>query len=321
LHSDLPEAHIEETVFLNANSDYEVYTPSPASSQELIESAQSTDALMVQYSEIDRNVISSLPNLKVISRYGIGVDCIDLDAANEFNIAVTNVPSYCEEEVATHTLALILNGIRKLNIYNSEVRNDSWGWKNNKPIYSLNDTTLGFVGFGKIPKKIVDFTEGFNFDYLTFDPNLQKEVIEKYPIEQVGWKQLLLRSDIISVHCPLNADTKNKFDKEAFKLMKSNSLIINTARGGIVNEPALVWAIKNEQIAGAGIDVMNTEPPQSSPLFQYENVVVTPHMAWYSESSLENLRIKTAENIVLYFEGKDPHGFVNRQNIVSKNYR
>jgi len=315
LQSDLSDTDIEEEIFANANYDYDISTPDPTTESELIESAKKSDALMLQYREMNEAVISSLPNLKIISRYGIGVDCIDIDAANDCNVAVTNVPSYCEEEVATHTISMILNSIRKLSTYDVEVKNGCWDWKKNRPIKKVSETTLGFMGFGKIPRKILELVAGFDFNCITYDPYIQENVISTYPVERVSWNELLTQSDIISIHSPLNSETENKFDVKAFKSMKSQAVIINTARGGIVNEQKLGEAIKRGEIAGAGIDVMSTEPPQSSPLKQIESVTITPHMAWYSESSLDNLRRRTAENIISFFEGDYPHGFVNEDYI------
>jgi len=312
---DMPDASIEQQVFDEANEDYHVRVGQAASEHELIELARDADGLIVQYAEVSENVLRNLPELKIVSRYGIGVDSIDIRSASKHQVAVTHVPSYCEEEVATHTLSLLLGVNRHIAGFDAQVKDGVWDWKHGRPIPSLNGLNVGFVAFGKIPRTFMQLAAGFEFQYQTFDPYLSPEDVADLPIKLVSWEKLLGSSDIISIHAPLTDQTRGMLDQKAFEQMQPHAVVINTARGAIINEEALYWALSNGEIAGAGIDVMVEEPPVDSPLLEHDAIVITPHVAWYSEASVDSLRRKTAENLVRYFAGDRPHGFVNQGEI------
>ena len=308
---DLPDTTVERTVFSSAAGEYEIVTGTARSESELIEMAEGSEGLIIQYAQVSEQVLDALPELRVVSRYGIGVDSIDIDAANRHGVAVTHVPSYCEEEVATHALALLLSVTRNTAAYDRQIKAGTWDWKMGQPLRPLMGRTLGFMAFGKIPRTLMQLTEGLDFTYLTHDPYLDEEAVAGLPIELVSWERLLAESDIISIHAPLVDETRGKFDRAAFSEMRDDAIIINTARGPIIDEAALDWALSEGQIAGAGIDVMSEEPPSASPLFKHDAIVISPHVAWYSERSVTALRRKTAENVVRYLVGDEPHGFVN----------
>lgn len=307
--ADYPDADIERTVF--DDIDAEVVVGHAETEAELIELGEGADALLVEYVEVTERVLDALPDVQVVSRYGIGVDNVDVEAATERGVTVTNVPSYCEEEVATHALSLLLSVARKTAHYTAAVKSGTWDWKIGQPIEPLVGRTVGFAAFGKIPRKFTELAAGFGFDYLVYDPYLDEADIEDHAVEKVDFDTLLDESDVISIHAPLVDETRHMFDDEAFGRMRDSAILVNTARGPIIDEDALNDALRDGEIAGAGLDVMADEPVHDSPLFELDSVVLTPHVAWYSEGSLGELRRKAAENVVLVLQGEEPHGLIN----------
>lgn len=306
---DFPDADIERSVF--DDIDATVVVGHATSEDELVELAAGADALIVQYAQVSERVFEELEDLVVVSRYGIGVDNVDIDAATDRGVAVTNVPSYCEEEVATHTLTLLLSVVRKTPQYTEAIKDGTWDWKIAAPIRPLVGNTMGFVAYGKIPRTVAELAAGFDFEYLVYDPYVDEEDIADEPVEKVTFEALLERSDVVSIHAPLVEETRHLFDADAFEQMRDDAVVVNTARGPIIDEDALYDALTNGEIAGAGLDVMADEPVTSSPLFDLDSVVVTPHVAWYSERSMSELRRKAAENVLALLCGGDPHGQVN----------
>ncbi|MFC6838074.1 C-terminal binding protein [Halomarina ordinaria] len=308
--ADYPDAEVERAVFDAVDADVVVgHAESPA---ELVELARGADALLVEYADVTAAVLDALDDLVVVSRYGIGVDNVDVEAATGREVAVTNVPSYCEEEVATHVLALLLTVVRETAQYTAAVESGTWDWKVATPIEPVVGKTVGFVAYGKIPRAVVRLARGFDFEYLVYDPYLDAGDIADEPVERVDFETLLAESDIVSVHAPLVDETRHLFDADAFARMRKDAVLVNTARGPLVDETALNDALREGELGGAGLDVMVDEPVESSPLFELDSVVVTPHVAWYSERSLDEVRRKAAENVVRFLEAGEPHGFVNR---------
>lgn len=316
--ADFPDADTELAVFEGADADVEVVVGSANSADELVELAEGADGLLVQYAQVTEDVLAELPDLAVVSRYGIGVDNVDVEAASAHDVAVTHVPSYCEEEVATHAFSLLLTVARKTALYDREVKSGTWDWKVGRPIEPLSGKTVGFVAFGKIPRTFADLADGFDFDYLTYDPYLDEADVADHPVEKVDFETLLAEADVISIHTPLVEETHHMFDDEAFERMKESAILLNTARGPIIDEGALHDALAAGEIAGAGLDVMEEEPTHESPLFDLDSTVVTPHVAWYSEASVTELRRKTAENVVRYLQGSRPHGIVNEESVTAE---
>lgn len=315
--TDFPGVETERQVFESAGDNVTVTAGSPDSEAELVDLASGTDGLVVQYAHVSASVLEQLPELSVVSRYGIGVDNIDVEAASAHDVAITHVPSYCEEEVATHAIALLLTLTRKTSRYDREIKSGSWDWKIGRPIDPLVGKTIGFAAFGKIPRKVTELLQGFDLEYLVHDPYLSDVDVANRSVELVSFETMLAESDVVSIHTPLVEETRHLFDAEAFSRMKESALLINTARGPVVDESALNDALQDGEIAGAGLDVMAEEPTHESPLFAQENTVISPHVGWYSESSLTELRRKAAENVVRYLNGADPHGFVNASEISS----
>ena len=284
------------------------------SEDELIKIARDADGLLnLYFGPISRRVIESLTRCKVISRYGIGIDTIDIPAATEHGIIVTNVPSYCIDEVSDHTMALILGCARKIVLLNSKVKNREWDFKISKPIFRLKGKVLGLIGFGKIARTIARKAKVFGFNLLFYDPYISEEIIKKYPAESVSLKELLKESDFVSIHTPLNQETRHLLGEEQFKIMKDTAFLINTARGGIVDTEALYKALREGWIAGAALDIIEGVPPLTSQdlLLKLENVIVTPHAAWYSEESIIELQESAAEEVARVLKGEWPLSVVN----------
>jgi len=311
---DYPDLDIERRIITEAGG-----TLIPAqcrSEEEVIQKAKDAHGLLTQYAPISRKVIEALSQCRVIARYGIGVDNIDISAATQRKIVVVNVPSYCEEEVANHTLALILACVRKIFLFNQAIRKGNWDWKLGRPIVRLSEQKLGLIAFGKIAKMVARKARAFGFSLMGFDPYVSDEEFAAEGVRKVDLDYLLKNSDIICVHAPLTQETRHMLGREEFKKMKSSSFLVNTSRGAVVDEKALYEALRGGQIAGAALDVLEEEPPgKDSPLLKLDNVIFTPHVAWYSESSLKELRAKAATDLVRVLEGKTPQGFVNRKMI------
>ncbi len=285
-----------------------------ATPQEVVRVARDADAIISQYAPIDAEVISELRKCRVIGRYGIGVDNIDVQAATERGIAVINVPSYCEDEVSDHALAMLLAWTRRIPHYAAEVREGVWDWKTGRPIHRLRGKVLGLLGFGKIARLLAKKAKPLGFVILAHDPYLPPEIFEEHGAQPVGFEELLARSDFLSLHVPLTPETRHLINAEALALMKPTACLINTSRGGVVDERALADALKQGQLAGACLDVMEKEPPDTdNELLKLPQVLISPHVAWYSEESERDLRRKIATDIGRALNGLLPEGLVNRE--------
>lgn len=276
--------------------------------EDVIEKCQDAIGLINQYAPLTKKVLSSLPNCKMIVRYGVGVDNINLNAAVEAGIQVCNVPDYGIEEVSDHAIALIFNLVRKIQLLSNSVKKNQWDFQISRPIPRIKDLTLGVVGLGRIGSTTVRKALGLGWNVIGFD---HKEV--SIPgLEQVSFNKLIEKADIISIHIPLDESTYHLFNQETFKKMKKSAFIINTARGPIIDQKALFEALKQGEISGAGIDVLEKEPPDiNDPLFSLDNVILTPHSAWYSEQASYDLKRKAAEEVVNVIKGSEPRNPVN----------
>jgi len=277
---------------------------------EVIEVAKDADGIINQYAPITRRVIKSLKRCKVITRYGVGVDNIDLEAASDHKIIVANVPDYCVDEVSTHAMALILACARRITLLDGKIRKKEWDFALAKPIFRTKDKVLGLLGFGKIARMVAQKASGFGFKIIVCDPYVSKIDRE---IKLVKFSQLLSDSDFISIHVPLTEKTKHSIGNDELKKMKKTAYLINTARGAIINEKALCKALENEIIAGAALDVMEKEPPDwNNPLLKLENIIISPHISFYSEESYVELKTKAAEAICSVLRGELPRTTVNK---------
>ncbi|MGM0779484.1 MAG: C-terminal binding protein [Bacillota bacterium] len=295
----------EEDVFKESGLDIEFVKAQCKTEDEVAEQAKHADAILNQYAPISRRVIESLENAKVISRYGVGVNTIDLDAANEKGITVANVPDYGMEEVSNHTLALLLSWARKVTLLNNEVKKGNWDFKACVPIHRFNNQTVGVLGFGRIPRRFIEKVKPLGFKLAAYDPFVSAEDMASAGVQKMELDEIISEADYLSVHVPLIKDTFHLLNADRFSQMKKNAVIINTARGPIIDEKALIEALENGIIAGAALDVAEEEPISiDSPLLHMDNVIITPHSAWYSEEAMVELRQKAAKNIVQVLKGE-----------------
>lgn len=268
--------------------------------------------LLNQYAPITRRVIEALPQLRVVARYGVGVNTVDLDAATERGVCVLNVPDYCADEVSNHAFALLMACHRKLVPLNTQVHSGGWDYNIGKPIHRLSGQTLGLLGFGRIPRLLAAKAAAFGLRLTVYDPFVTAEAVAPYGAVLLPLDTLLKTADIVSVHVPLTKDTEHLLGRSAFAQMKPGAILINTSRGPLIDEAALCEALREGKIAAAGIDVTEQEPPpQDHPLRTLPNAVITPHIAWYSEESERELKIKAARGIAEILCGYDMPNIVN----------
>lgn len=271
------------------------------------------DAVICNLFNMDADVINLLDRCKVISRYGVGYDNIDVEAAAARGIAVCNVPDYSMEDASEHALALLFNCTRKVAYRDRKIREGRWNLHNDQPCFRMAGRTLGIIGFGHIGSTLVRKISGFGFsEILINSPNTDPALIGVAGGRKTDFDEVLRRSDYISIHCPLKEDTLDMFDDIAFARMKDGAILINTARGQIVDEAALCRALESGKLAAAGIDVYSEEPLRpDSPLRKLENVTLTDHAAWYSEESIVELKTKAARNVADFLTGKQSPNRVN----------
>jgi D-3-phosphoglycerate dehydrogenase / 2-oxoglutarate reductase len=275
---------------------------------------EDADAVINTYAQVPAELIGKMEKCKLIIRNGIGVNTIDVDACNKKGIMVANIPTYCLDEVATHAMALLLALNRKILPLDKSVHGGTWDVKKATPVYALPEKTLGLVGFGKIPRMVHEKAKAFGMKVIIFDPYVSKEDAANAGARKVEIQELIAESDYISIHCPLTPETRGMFNYEAFCSMKKTAYIINTARGPIVNEPDLARALEEGEIAGAGLDVlMKDEVSLDNPLLKFDNVIITPHAAWYSEESIVRRRVQTVESVIEVLQGREPFSFLNKK--------
>ena len=269
--------------------------------------AADADALLVTYAKITAVVIAGLKNCRVIGRFGIGVDNIDRAAAAAAGITVTYAPVYCLDEVSDHAMALLLSLARKIPYSTKLVSSGRWEMPAVVPISRLRGNKLGLVGLGNIPQTIVPKAQAFGLDILAADPYAPDEVFERLNVTRVDFDELLRTSDYISIHAPLTTETEKMFNAEAFAKMKNNALLINTARGPLVDTDALADALEAGQIRGAALDVLPVEPPPAdSRLVGRDDVILTPHTGFYSEDALLDLQTTVATDVATVLQGGAP---------------
>ncbi len=282
------------------------------SEAELAEAVEPADGLLVCYAPVTRRVIERAQRCRVIARYGIGVDNVDVAAATERGIVVTNVPDYCVEEVSDHALALLLACARKVALLDRGVRAGRWEARDAVPIRRLRGQVLGLVGFGKIPRLLAAKARALGLAVLACDPYLDAATCEAHGARKVELGELLDQADFVSVHAPLTPQTRGLIGEAELRRMKPTAYLINTARGPIVQEAALLRALEEGWIAGAALDVLESEPPPAGhPLLRAPQVVLTPHVAFYSEESLQELQRKAAEEVARVLTGQPPRYPVN----------
>ncbi len=281
--------------------------------EEFIDQARDCDALLNTYAgPITADVMAQMPKCRIIARYGIGVDTIDLEAATKAGIIVTNNPTYCIDEVSEHAMALLLACARKVAFYDRKVREGKWELPPGKPIFRLNGSTIGLVGFGNIARAVAARAAAFGMKVLYADPFVNEGQF-KEPGTKVELDELLRQSDFVSLHPPLTPQTRGMMSDDAFAGMKKTAFVVNCARGPVIDTAALVRALDAGKIAGAALDTTDPEPlPDPHPLRGRDNVIVNPHAAWYSEQAMVGLQAGAPGEVRRVLSGEWPINVVNK---------
>lgn len=295
-----PSVELERELLASIGATLEV---SDGTVEALRTRATDADAVLTTYLPIDRETVAALRQCRIIARYGIGVDNVDLVAAAAAGITVTNVPDYSVQEVAAHALALILALVRKLPQCDAKIRGGGWGLDGLRPIRRISELTFGLVGYGKIARQLARSIEALGASIVAYDPYLI--VADGYP-EMVPLDRLLERSDVVSVHAPLTPDTRGLIDAAAIARMPEGSVLVNTSRGPLVVLEAVADALRSGHLAGAGIDVFDREPLDPARIAGVPNLLVTPHSGYYSEESIAESQRKAATQVIKVLTGRSP---------------
>jgi D-3-phosphoglycerate dehydrogenase len=303
--TDSPFPSLDPAKKALAKLDPEYRMSKSPSADDILAVARDADAVLVTYAKLPGELLRELKRCKAIGRFGLGVDNIDLPAAKELGIAVNYVPDYCLREVSDHAMALLLALARKVTFSNKLVQSGRWEVPPITPLRRLEGQVLGLVGFGNIPRTLAPKAQAFGLKVITHDPYVKPEALKAAGVEGVSFDELLARSDVVSVHAPLMPATRGLMNAAAFAKMKKGALVINTARGPLIDEPALIAALDSGQLGGAALDVVTTEPlAKDSPLIGRDNVILTPHTAFYSVEALEELQTKCAADVARVLSGE-----------------
>lgn len=289
-----------------------VFQPSQTE-EEIIALAQDADAIICDAASITARVIAGAPKLRVIAEYGIGYDNIDTATATAHGVWVANVPGFCTAEVADHTMALLLALSRRLFGLDSALRRGQWGAGNAGPMTRLSTQTLGLVGFGSIARAVASRARGFGLNVQCWSPQTTPDIAASFGATRVALDDLFRQADFLSLHLPATPETRGIVDQRRLELMKPSAYLINTGRGALIDEAALLEALTNGRIAGAALDVFAQEPPSAdSPLLRLPQVILTPHAAFYSDQALAELQTRAAQNVAAVLSGGRPVTPVNQ---------
>jgi len=282
--------------------------------EEAIASAvHDADAVITCYANISASAIRGMTQCRSITKTGIGVNNIDVATATDCGIQVMNVPDYCIEEVSDHTVALIMSMARKVVKLSQNVTEGSWSMKGAGNISRLKGKTLGLLGFGKIARRIAEKMEPFGMKTLSYDPYISAEQMQAYSVTKDSLYEILEQAHVVSLNLPLTKETDHIANEDFFSRMRSDAFLVNTSRGGLVNESALYQAIVSGRISGAALDVLNDEVNiTGNPLMGCKNVIITPHSAFYSAESTQELREKVIADVIAVMQGKQPLYPVNK---------
>jgi len=305
--TDSPFPSLDPARAALARIDPELRVASSASADDILAVARDADAILVTYAKLPGELLRQLRRCKAIGRFGLGVDNIDVAAAAELGMTVTYVPDYCMQEVSDHAMALLLALARKVPQSNALVQAGRWDMPAVVPIHRLAGRVLGLVGFGNIPRALAPKAKAFGLRVVAHDPNVSQQALAAAGVESMSFDRLLEISDFVSIHAPLLAATRGLFNAEVFGKMKQGACLINTARGPLVDEDALLAALDSGRLAGAALDVIAVEPlPKGSRLIGRDNVVLTPHTGFYSVEALNELQTKCAADVARVLSGEKP---------------
>jgi D-3-phosphoglycerate dehydrogenase / 2-oxoglutarate reductase len=303
--TDSPFHSLDPAKAALARLDPEYRIAKSPSGADILAVARDADAVLVTYAKLPGELLRELTRCRAIGRFGLGVDNIDLPAAKALGIAVNYVPDYCLREVSDHSIALLLALARKVTFANRLVQSGAWEVPPIVPLRRLEGQVLGLVGFGNIPRTLAPKAKAFGLKVLAHDPYVSKDVLAAAGVEGVSFDDLLARSDFISMHAPLSPATRAMMNGGAFAKMKKGAFLINTARGPLIDEAALVAALDAGHLGGAALDVVTEEPlAKDSALLGRDNVILTPHTAFYSVEALEELQTKCASDVARVLSGE-----------------
>jgi D-3-phosphoglycerate dehydrogenase len=294
---DFPNVDLELELFRKAG--IEVFTAQCKTEDDLIEASKDADAFLLQYAPASRVVFDARPNLKIVSRYGAGFDTIKTDDAKACGVWVSNSPDYGVHEVATHAFSMALNLTRHLSFYDRDVRSGKWHYLSPGELKRPSKMTLGVLGLGRIGKRFAHIARETFGNVIACDPHIMAYDFPPYT-RRVDLETLFKNADLISIHTPLNEETRHIVNKDMLDLMKADSYIVNTARGGIIDIDAALDALNSGQLGGLALDVLPVEPPKNHPIVNHPRTVLTPHSAFYSKEAEIELRTKAAQNIITF---------------------
>jgi D-3-phosphoglycerate dehydrogenase / 2-oxoglutarate reductase len=302
------EAEVEALARVGAEP---LFAPTGAE-EELVELVRDAEAILTCFALVTPRVVRAGRRLQVIGRYGVGVDNIAVAEATALGIPVTNVPSYCEHEVAEHALALMLALARRVLVFDRGVRAGDWSLGRGQPIHRIAGSTLGIVGFGHIGRTLAGKAKGLGMRVVVHHPRLPGAQLRAAGVDAVSLDELAAEADFVSLHVPLSEETRHIVDSSFLRAMKRTAFLVNTARGAVVDRNALVEALRRGWIAGAALDVFEPERlAPDDPLLAAPNLIATPHVAYYSEESLVDLGRLAAENVAAVLDGRRPAALVN----------
>ncbi len=307
-----PSLDLAQGIFSRSGIELEVMqTRDP---ETIIAHTKTAEAMIVGMAKIDKKIIDALDRCKIIVRLGVGFDNVDVPAATSRGIMVANIPDFCTEEVSDHAVALILMIARRILPGQKAVREGKWGPMAIEfdSFKRVKEQTVGLYGFGRIARRVAEKAKGVKLNCMAFDPFIPKDVLSAAGVEKVEMKDLLARSDYVSLHTPLTKETENSFGMAQFRAMKTTAWLINTSRGQVIKEDELIAALDQKLVAGAALDVLAKEPPDKDhPLLNRDNVIVTPHMGGWTLDSRDDLQTKGAEEVVRVLRGEKAKNLVN----------
>jgi D-3-phosphoglycerate dehydrogenase / 2-oxoglutarate reductase len=315
-----PSLDREREIF--ARVDAQLLVAKSGSQEELVELAPEADAILCNWKAVRADVLRVAHRCLTVGRYGIGLDNIDVALATSLGIVVTNVPTYCVDDVADHTMALLLACNRKVCWFDRDIKSGRYDLKAQTPLHRLSGHTLGLVGFGRIGRAVARRAASFGLHVIALQSRNPSRSVTQDEVEFVSFSELLERSDYLSIHLPATAENINLFDASVFSRMKSGAVLINTARGSLIHSADLLQALKTGSVAAAGIDVWQNEPlPPGDPLASHPRIIATPHSAFYSDEALVELQDTAASQAVSILIGQQPQNIVNPTVLTHPNLR
>lgn len=280
----------------------------PLEGDALIQLLKDCDGYLAGLDSITKKVLENCPNLKAISRYGAGYDRVDIKAAKELGIAVSNTPGANAQAVAELTFGMLLSLARSIPHLHMETLKGKWIRSSGTELFGK---TIGIIGLGAIGKRLAQCCEGFHMKILAYDPYIQKDYCTEHDILPVSLSELLQQSDFITLHLPLNDSTRHLIDAHSFELMKKNAILVNASRGGIIDEEAAYEALSSGKLGGLGLDAFEKEPPEDSPLFTFPNVIATPHAGAHTKEATQAMADMAVKNLIDMLEGKECRYLIN----------